>query len=203
MAEHKSRIESAVRESLELKRRFFAEQAELIEKAAREMARALRAGNKILIFGNGGSAADAQHIAGELVVRFFAERRGLPAIALTTDTSVLTAIGNDFGFEQVFSRQVEALGRAGDVALAISTSGNSPNVLRGVEKARALGLITIALTGSDGGLLGKLVDCHINVRHPSTPRVQEVHSMVGHILCQLVEDELFQRSRDKELEARS
>lgn len=194
MAEHKSKIEAIVRESLELKRRFFAEQAELIEKAAREMARALRAGNKILIFGNGGSAADAQHIAGELVVRFSAERRGLPAIALTTDSSVLTAIGNDFGFEQVFSRQVEALGRAGDVALAISTSGNSPNVLRGVEKARALGLVTIGLTGSDGGLLGKLVDCHINVRHASTPRAQEVHSMVGHILCQLIEDELFQRS---------
>jgi phosphoheptose isomerase len=142
---------------------------------------------RLLTFGNGGSAADAQHVAAEFVGRFLRERRGLPAVALTTDTSVLTSVGNDYSFDRVFARQIEALGRSGDVALGISTSGRSPNVIAGFEAARAHGLRTIAVTGGDGGAIGRLADIHINVPSTSTPRVQEVQRTLLHVLCDLVE----------------
>jgi D-sedoheptulose 7-phosphate isomerase len=157
--------------------------------AADAMVSALRQGRKVLVFGNGGSAADAQHFAAELVGRYMVERRAWPAIALSTDTSILTAIGNDYGFDRVFARQVEAHGAAGDIALGITTSGNSPNVLRGLETANARGLVTIALTGR-GGEAGRLAGIHLAVDDDRTPRIQEVHLTMLHILCELVEDEL-------------
>lgn len=148
---------------------------------------AFRRDGKLLLFGNGGSAADAQHTAAELVGRFRLNRRALPALALTVDTSVLTSVANDIAFDAVFARQVEALGRAGDVALGISTSGASKNVVAALEAARAAGLGTIALTGRDGGAVGRAADVHINVPSDSTPRVQEVHRTLLHVLCELVE----------------
>jgi D-sedoheptulose 7-phosphate isomerase len=142
---------------------------------------------KALIFGNGGSAADALHFAAELVGRFERDRRGLPALALPADPSVLTAVANDSGFERVFARQVEALGAAGDVAIGISTSGGSANVLAALEAARNGGMVTIAFTGRDGGAVGRAVDIHVNVPHASTARVQEVHRTLIHAVCELVE----------------
>jgi D-sedoheptulose 7-phosphate isomerase len=183
-------IRKAVAESLELKKVFFQKNEQLIAQVAGEISAAIENGHKILLFGNGGSAADAQHIAAEWVGRFQKERRPLPAIALTTDTSVLTAIGNDYGFEQVFVRQVQALGQKGDIAIAISTSGNSPNVLQAAEVAREKGIITVGLTGRDGGRLGSLVRYHLNVPHSLSARIQEVHIMIGHILCELVDDNM-------------
>jgi D-sedoheptulose 7-phosphate isomerase len=166
---------------------------EEVEQAARMMEAAIRSGGKILIAGNGGSAADAQHIAGEFVSRFHFDRPGLPAIALTTDTSILTAIGNDYGYERVFSRQVEALGRPEDVLLAISTSGNSKNILMALEAAKKLGIKTIGLTGSPGGKMA--VECNLCLKMPSTetPKIQEGHILVSHIMCGLVEAQMFTR----------
>ncbi len=161
-----------------------------IVAAAQAIRAALQAGRAVLVFGNGGSAADAQHFTAELVGRFERERRGAAAIALTTDTSVLTSVSNDYGFERVFARQVEALGRRGDVAFGISTSGASPNVLRAFEAASAAGLTRIALTGRDGGALGREADIHVNVPEPSTARVQEVHRTILHAICDLVERDL-------------
>ncbi len=158
--------------------------------AAAAIAAALGGGRKVLACGNGGSAADAQHVVAELVGRFARERRAWPALALTTDTSVLTAVANDSGFDRVFARQVEAHGQAGDVLIAISTSGASPNVLRAVEAARARGLVTVGLTGRDGGELGRMSDVHLNVPSSSTPRIQEAHTTLLHVLCELVEREL-------------
>ncbi len=157
--------------------------------AAAALSAALRSGRKVLVCGNGGSAADAQHLAAELVGRFAGERPAWPALALTTDTSVLTAVANDYGFDRVFARQVEAHGQAGDVLVAISTSGASANVLRAVEAARARGLVTIGLTGRDGGKLGRLADVHLHVPSSSTPRIQEAHATLLHVLCELVERE--------------
>lgn len=159
--------------------------------AGRMLAQALRSGNKILAFGNGGSAADAQHFSSELVNRFGRDRRALAAIALTTDASILTSVANDSDYRFVFRRQVEALGVEGDVALAISTSGNSENVLEAVDACRQHGVVTIALTGRDGGQLRARVDHCLAVSHPETSRIQEVHGLVIHLLCQIIEDELF------------
>lgn len=153
--------------------------------------RCLNARGKILLAGNGGSAADAQHIAAEFVSRFAFDRAGLPAIALTTDTSILTAIGNDYGFEQVFARQVQAHARKGDVFIGYSTSGKSPNILRGFEEARRLGLITVGLTGNRGGPMRELCDHLLEVPSADTPKIQEGHLVLGHILCGLVERALF------------
>jgi phosphoheptose isomerase len=158
--------------------------------AASAIASSVRDGGKVLVFGNGGSAADAQHVAAELVGRLERERDAIAAVALTTDTSVLTAVANDYSFERVFVRQIEALGRAGDVALAISTSGNSRNVVAAAEAARRSGLIVVALTGSDGGGLGRAADVHVNVPETDTARAQEVHRTLLHVLCELVEDEI-------------
>ncbi|MEZ5503659.1 MAG: D-sedoheptulose 7-phosphate isomerase [Halioglobus sp.] len=153
------------------------------------------AGNKLLIAGNGGSAADAQHIAAEFVSRFNFDRPGLPALALTTDTSILTAVGNDYGYEQLFRRQVEANGQAGDVFLGISTSGNSPNILQALEGARLKGLTTFGLTGRSGGKMHKLCDHCLRVPSDDTPRIQEAHILVGHTLCAMVESALFEDPR--------
>jgi len=176
-----------LRESGELKKRLADEQAEAIGRAAQAIVTALTEGGKVMLFGNGGSAADAQHIAAEFVCRFQRDRRPLSALALTTDTSVLTAIGNDYGFEQVFARQAQALGRPGDVVVAISTSGRSPNVLAGVRAAKEMGLTTIGLTGGDGGELACLVDISIVVPATDTARIQECHIAIGHLLCEAAE----------------
>jgi D-sedoheptulose 7-phosphate isomerase len=160
-----------------------------IVQAAAAMTAALKQGHSVLVFGNGGSAADAQHFAAELVGRYEKERRAWPAVALTTDTSALTAIGNDYGFDRVFARQIEALGRTGDVAVGISTSGKSPNVLRALESANERGLVTIALTGR-GGDAGRIARHHIAVQEDRTARVQEVHATLLHVICELVESEL-------------
>jgi len=159
-------------------------------EAAAAIRTALGAGGKLLTFGNGGSAADAQHMATELVGRFLRERAAMAAVALTADSTIVTSVGNDYGYERVFVRQIEALGRAGDVALGISTSGTSPNVLLALEAANRLGLRTIALTGKDGGALGRAASVHINVAEGSTPRVQEVHRTVIHAICELIERSL-------------
>ena len=155
--------------------------------AVAAIADALAGGGKVLAFGNGGSASDAQHFAAELVGRYLRERRALAAVALTVDTSVLTAVGNDYGFDRIFARQVEALGAGGDVALGISTSGLSSNVLLAFDVARERGITTIALTGGDGGPLGRKADIHVNVPDRATPRVQEVHRTLLHVICDLVE----------------
>jgi D-sedoheptulose 7-phosphate isomerase len=181
-------IRKAVSESLELKKKFFSANEELIAQVAREICKALENGNKVLLYGNGGSAADSQHIAAEWVGRFQRERRALPAIALTTDTSILTAVGNDYGFDQIFVRQMRALGQKGDISIGISTSGNSPNVLAATEAAREMGLVTVGFTGSDGGKLGSKVQYHFNVPIKSSARVQEIHIMIGHILCGLSDE---------------
>lgn len=164
--------------------------APVIEKCVEFLVSALRNGNKVLIMGNGGSAADAQHFAAELVGRFLRERRALPAIALTTDTSLLTAVGNDFGFEQIFSRQIEALAESGDVVIGLSTSGNSRNVALAMEKARQQGCLTIGLLGRDGGAIAPLVDVALTIAVPETPHIQEAHITIIHLLCDLVEQQV-------------
>ena len=153
----------------------------------------LRAGGKVMFAGNGGSAADAQHWAGELVSRFYYDRPGLAAIALTTDSSILTAIGNDYGYDYTFARQVEALGRTGDVLVAISTSGNSPNIIRAADAARARGVAVVGFTGEGGGKLAPLSDICFRVPSTETPRIQEGHEFIGHLLCALVEAEMHPR----------
>jgi D-sedoheptulose 7-phosphate isomerase len=188
MTEEKVRRIAA--QSTEVTARFFAQNAGLVARAAEALAARLRAGGKVLIFGNGGSAADAQHFAAELLGRFARERPALPALALTTDTSSLTAIGNDYGYERVFARQVEAHGRAGDVVIGISTSGQSANVIAGLAAGRDRGLLTMALSGRGGGRLVTLADVLIDVPDASTARIQEVHGLVIHILCELVEEAL-------------
>ena len=164
-------------------------QAPVVE-AAVAISAALGAGGKLLVFGNGGSAADAQHMAAEFVGRFQRERPAMAAIALTTDSSIVTSLANDYTFDWVFARQIEAIARRGDVALGISTSGGSPNVLTALEAANARGLTTIALTGRDGGPIGKAATIHLNVDHASTARIQEVHRTVIHAICELVEGSL-------------
>ena len=157
---------------------------------ARQVAERIKAGGKVVFFGNGGSAADAQHLAAELTIRFRTNRRALPAIALTTDSSALTACGNDFGFDEVFARQVEALVRPDDIVFGISTSGTSPNVLRGLTAARAAGALTVGLTGQKGDRLGAYSDVVLAVPSAVTARIQEMHILIGHLFCSALEDEL-------------
>ena len=163
------------------------EQAEVIAAAAVLVGDALTSHRQVLVFGNGGSATDAQHFAAELVGRFSRPRRALPVLALTADSAVMTSVGNDLGFDQVFARQVEAFGRQGDVAIGITTSGVSANVNGGLLQAREQGMRTIGLTGRDGGDTGRLVDVHVNVSSAETPRIQEVHRVILHVFCELVE----------------
>lgn len=185
-------------ESIRAKEHFLAEHSATLEHVGQLLAEAIGQGHKILLFGNGGSAADAQHIAAELVNRFIVERRPLAAIALTTDTSALTSIGNDYGFDQVFAKQIEALGSAGDVAIAISTSGNSPNVLAGIEACGRIGLFVVGLTGGDGGAMREQVDFLLNVSATrETARVQECHILIGHVLCDLIDRKLFPAAYQK------
>ena len=181
-------IRRIVADSVALKERFFAASAPLLLEVGGRMARSLLAGGRVLAFGNGGSAADAQHFVAELVGRMRRERAGLSAIALTTDASIVTAVGNDMGFAAIFRRQVEAHGRPGDVALGISTSGRSPNVVEGLRAAHERGLLTVGLTGNGGGTLAGRVDHLIDVPHADTQRIQEVHTMVLHVLCEVVEE---------------
>jgi D-sedoheptulose 7-phosphate isomerase len=188
LAEASAKAASVLREAAAAHERMAANVGPVV-KVAGAIAAALKQGRVVLVFGNGGSAADAQHFAAELVGRYERERRSWPAIALTTDTSALTAIGNDYGFDRVFARQVEALGTAGDVAIGITTSGNSPNVLRALETANERGLTTVALTGR-GGEAEKIAAHHIAVAEDRTARVQEVHATLLHVICELVEMEL-------------
>ncbi|HEX6190533.1 MAG TPA: D-sedoheptulose 7-phosphate isomerase [Pyrinomonadaceae bacterium] len=185
------RISTIVADSIGTKHRFFAAHSSEVERAAEMISATLASGGKLLIFGNGGSAADAQHIAGELVNRFLQERKALPAIALSTDGGVLTCIANDTGFKNVFARQIEALGRAGDVCLAISTSGQSENIVVACEQARSHGIKVIGLLGRDGGKVAPLCDLALVVPSDDTQRIQETHNLIGHILCELIESTLF------------
>jgi len=162
-----------------------------VEIAAQLCIDTLQDGGKLLIFGNGGSAADAQHIAAELVGRYKMDRRGMPAIALTTDTSAITAISNDFGYEHIFKRQVEALANKGDVLIGISTSGTSSNVIHGLKMATKIGCRSIGFSGSDGGEMNQICDINIEVPSEDTPRIQEMHIVIGHIICHLIEQELI------------
>lgn len=177
-------------ESLKAKKDFFSE-AENIEKVAEKIVECFENGGKVLVFGNGGSAADAQHIAGELVGRFKMERRGLPCIALTTDTSVLTAWSNDYDYSMVFERQVEALAKKGDILLGISTSGNSENVIKAFKKGAELKTFNISMTGKDGGKLKVMSNLNINSNSRDTPRIQECHVLAYHIICDLIERRMF------------
>src|SRR6266487_578929 len=183
-------VRNSFRTGTDLRNQVARDCGENIVDAAMLIARCLRGGGKLLLFGNGGSAADAQHLAAEFVGRFVRERAGLPAIALTTDSSILTAVGNDYGFDQIFARQIQALGRPGDVAIAISTSGNSPNVIEGLKAAKRGDLKTIGLSGKDGGLLAKETDVAITIASTSTARIQECHIGVGHLLCELTDEDL-------------
>ena len=187
----KAFIAENLRNSIAAKEQLAASQTDVIIRLAKLMAEILKNGNKLLFFGNGGSAADAQHLAAEFVNRFILERPPQAAIALTTDTSNITSIGNDYSFDDIFRKQVQALGKPGDLALGISTSGNSPNVIRAIETARAMGLHTAVLTGGSGGKLAGLAEIVINVPVDRTPHIQEAHVWVEHLLCWLVDDILF------------
>jgi len=182
---------TAFADSARVKQQFARDHADRIVQVATLIADAFRNGNKVLLFGNGGSSTDAAHIAAEFVGRYHRERMPLPAIALATDIAAITCIANDYGYEELFARQVRAHGRKGDIAVGISTSGNSPNVLKGVEAARDCGLATIAWTGANGGKLAELVDYPFIVPSTVTSRIQESHITLGHVLCELVEDHLL------------
>jgi len=188
-----AQVAGSIRESIAVKERLLndAEVVSTIARVSEVMIQALERGNKVILFGNGGSAADAQHIAAEFVGRFAFDRPALPALALSVNTSCVTAIGNDYGFELVFSRQIEALGRSGDVAVGISTSGNSANVVRGLSAARKMGLGTVALAGCTGGKMKDQADYCICVPAKETPRIQECHILIGHVISQLVEQIIF------------
>ncbi len=188
-------IRHAFQDSISVKQAFVERYADRIAAAAKVMIAAFKKGHKVLLFGNGGSATDASHLAAEFINRFQRDREGLPALALTCDQSVITSISNDYDYQEIFSRQLRALGRKGDVAIGISTSGNSPNVLRAIEAAKPLGLVTIGFTGKDGGKLATMVDHAFIVPSNLTSRIQETHITLGHVLCELVEDALFPVSR--------
>ncbi|MCI0527173.1 MAG: D-sedoheptulose 7-phosphate isomerase [Nitrospira sp.] len=189
----KGKIETAFQESAQVKIQFIQNEENVgkIMDVTKRILGAYRKGNKVLFFGNGGSACDASHLAAELVNRYKKDRDGLPALALATDMAVVTSIGNDYDYTELFSRQIKAMGNKGDVAIAISTSGNSPNVLKAVEMARQKGLITVGFTGKDGGKLAGLVDYAFIVPSDNTARIQEAHITLGHLLCELIEDEMF------------
>ena len=188
----KEAIVKAFNESIRVKQAFLRDNLDTLIQAIDAIVAAFRNGNKLLLFGNGGSAADAQHIAAEFTNRYLIERPPLPAIALTTDSSALTAIANDYDYAQVFAKQVQALGKAGDIALAISTSGNSPNVLLAIEACKKLSIMTIGLTGGSGGKMIGKVDHLLRVSEgKNSPRIQETHILVGHVICDIVDQKLF------------
>ena len=188
----KDTIVAAFAESIRVKQAFLRDNLDVLIQAIEAVVAAFKSGNKLLLFGNGGSAADAQHIAAEFVNRFRVERPPLPAIALTTDSSALTSIANDYAYSQVFAKQIQALGKPGDVVIAISTSGNSPNVIKAVEYCKQVNIRTIGFTGSDGGKMAKEVDLLLNVgATKDTARIQESHILIGHVLCELVDATLY------------
>jgi D-sedoheptulose 7-phosphate isomerase len=179
------------KESSEVKTRFLKENLSRLLDVIKLVSHTFEAGNKLFFFGNGGSAADAQHLAAEFVNRYVMDRPPLPAIALTTDTSILTSVSNDLAFNEIFAKQLRALGKEGDVAVGISTSGSSPNIIKAFEVAKEMGMKTVALAGNDGGVIAKMVDFPLVVPSTSTPRIQEAHILIGHILCEMVEHYLF------------
>ncbi len=187
----KDRIIQAFEESAEIKRAFVREHADRIAQVAQLIGRAFREGRKVLLFGNGGSSTDASHLAAEFVGRYHRDRAPLPAIALATDMAAVTCIANDYAYDEIFARQVRAHGQKGDIAIAISTSGNSSNVLKGVQAAREAGLTTVGWTGGTGGKLAGLVDYAFVVPSTVTARIQESHITLGHVLCELIEDQVF------------
>ena len=189
----KEYIKNQIRSSYETKQKIYENEAliEIIEKVASKCVEIYRNGKKTIIAGNGGSAADAQHIAAELVGRYGFDRPSLPSLALTTDTSNLTAIGNDYGYDKVFSRQLEGMGQEGDIFIGISTSGNSVNIINAFESAKNKGIMTVALTGRDGGKMAQMADIAIVVPSNDTPRIQESHILIGHIICDIIEKEIF------------
>ncbi|MGH7884502.1 MAG: D-sedoheptulose-7-phosphate isomerase [Thermodesulfobacteriota bacterium] len=187
----KETIISILRESADLKLQFAKDSCEIIEQAANVIIKSLKSNGRIFLFGNGGSAADCQHLASEFINKFNKERRGLSAVALTTDSSVITSIANDASFSEIFSRQIDALAIKGDLAIAITTSGKSPNVIEGLKKAKEIGLTTVAFTGKYIKKISEFSDYIIQVPSSSTPRVQEIHITLGHIICELVEMEMF------------
>lgn len=189
----KALLRDRIRRSIELKEALLKDEVflELAAQVALRIVKSLTSGGKVFFFGNGGSAADAQHLAAEFTGRFLQERRPLPALALSVNTSSLTAIGNDYGFDVVFARQLEALGKEGDVAVGISTSGSSPNVLRALGTAKSKSIFSVALTGKSGGTLKNIADCTICIPSEETPRIQECHILTGHLICEIVERELF------------
>lgn len=186
-------IKTQIRESLEIKKLLLQDDQilEAIQKSAGVCIEALKNGKKLLLAGNGGSAADAQHIAGELVNRFGFDRPAIAAVAISTDTSVLTSIANDYDYKLIFSRQIEALGNTGDVLISLSTSGNSENIIEGIRAAKQKGIITIGMTGSAGGKMSDMCDLVIHAPSSSTPRIQEIHILVAHIICTIIEKDLF------------
>jgi len=188
----KERIQSFIEESIKTKQSLIGDEKILtgIEKAINLISDSLKNQGKVMVFGNGGSAADAQHFAGEIVGRYKKERKGYPAIALTTDTSIITSVANDYSFDAIFSRQIEALGKKGDIAFGISTSGNSKNVIEGIKKAKELGISTICLLGKDGGKLKDLAELSIVIPSDNIPRIQEAHILIIHIICEEVEKNL-------------
>lgn len=190
-------VAARIRESVAVKQVLLQNEVFLarVAEVARAIVESLRKNGTVFFFGNGGSAGDAQHLAAELAGRYLRERQGLAGLALTTNTSCLTAIANDYGYDSVFARQLQAMGSAGDIAIGISTSGNSANVLRAAEAAREKGMITVGMTGMDGGKLKSLVDYCLCVTADHTARIQEAHILIGHILCEIVEEELFDEGR--------
>jgi D-sedoheptulose 7-phosphate isomerase len=179
------------KESSEVKTRFLKENLSNLLEVIKLVSHTFEGGNKLFFFGNGGSAADAQHMAAEFVNRYIMNRPPLPAIALTTDTSILTSVSNDFAFSEIFAKQLRALGKERDVAIGITTTGNSPNIIKAFEVAKEMGMKTVAFTGNDGGAVGKMADFLLVVPSTSTPRIQEAHILIGHILCEMVEHSLF------------
>ena len=197
MKHEKNLISDYIERSIQTKSELLKTKVELIDQIAKEIIDALKHGNKVMWFGNGGSAADAQHLACELVSKLYLERKALASIALTTNTSELTAIANDYDFDQVFARQIEALTNPGDIVIGITTSGNSPNVIEGIKEAKRHGAITIGFTGTSGGKLKGHVDYLLTVPSEETPHIQESHIMIGHIICYIVEKELFEDKNEK------
>jgi D-sedoheptulose 7-phosphate isomerase len=195
----KDLIQKSIRESIAAKQAILADEAFLqkIELAAQAFITAFRGGGKVLFCGNGGSAADAQHLAAELSGRFYTDRPPLYAEALHVNSSFVTAVANDFGYDEVFARMVEAAGRKGDVLVALSTSGNSPNILKAIEKAKKQGMVLVGFSGATGGKMAGLCDVLLNVPSTDTPRIQEAHILIGHILCEIVEKEMFEQKLDK------
>jgi len=186
-------IAQCVRESVAVKNETLQDNLEIVIKIVREITTSLKKGGKVILFGNGGSAADSQHIAAEFIGRFKKERKSLSAVALTTDTSILTALSNDYGYDIIFARQIEGLGKRGDIAIGISTSGNSKNVIEGVRVAKKMGIKTVSFTGSGGGKLAQLCDYNLMVPSANTARIQEAHICFFHIICELVENNFYKK----------